>query len=94
MRHRVDVKWRLQPGDFGKHAKQQLELLESAARWLKSGGRLVYSTCSIDSEENAGVIAAFMRGTHGSEFTLEREELALPWVAGHDGAGVALLRRK
>jgi 16S rRNA (cytosine967-C5)-methyltransferase len=94
MRHRVDVKWRLQPADFGKHAKQQLELLSGAARWLKPGGRLVYSTCSIDAEENAGVAAAFLRGLEGEAFEQVFASVALPWVAGHDGAGVVVFRRR
>lgn len=94
MRHRVDVKWRLQPADFGKHARQQVELLASAARWLKPGGRLVYSTCSIDVDENRAVVEQFLRGLEGEAFTLESQTVALPWVAGHDGAGVAVLRRK
>ena len=41
MRHRVDVKWRLQPGDFKKHPQQQLSLLHSAARLVAPGGRLI-----------------------------------------------------
>lgn len=94
MRHRVDVKWRLQPADFGKHARQQVELLASAARWLRPGGRMVYSTCSIDAEENAGVIAAFLKGVEGRDFEKASELVALPWAAGHDGAGVCVLRRK
>jgi len=94
MRHRVDVKWRLQPADFGKHARQQLELLAAAARWLKPGGRLVYSTCSIDPEENAGVVEAFMRGLEGLDFELVSQSVALPWETGHDGAGIAVFRRK
>ncbi len=94
MRHRVDVKWRLQPADFGKHVEQQGVLLAGAARWLKPGGRLVYSTCSIDAEENAGVITTFLKGTVGADFELVSQEVALPWVARHDGAGVAVLRRK
>jgi 16S rRNA (cytosine967-C5)-methyltransferase len=94
MRHRVDVKWRLQPADFGKHAKQQVELLASAARWLKPGGRLVYSTCSIDADENASVVKAFLKTLEGDTFELVSQTVALPWVAGHDGAGVAVLRRK
>lgn len=94
MRHRVDVKWRLQPADFGKHARQQVELLASAARWLKPGGRLVYSTCSIDAEENAGVVSAFLKGLEGRDFEKVSELVALPWEAGHDGAGVCVLRRK
>jgi 16S rRNA (cytosine967-C5)-methyltransferase len=55
MRHRVDVKWRLQEGDFQKHAKQQVALLHAAARLVAPGGRLVYSTCSLDAEENEKV---------------------------------------
>lgn len=94
MRHRVDVKWRLQPADFGKHARQQVDLLAGAARWLKPGGRLVYSTCSIDAEENAGVITAFLKGIEGADFEKVSESVALPWIAGHDGAGVCVLRRK
>jgi 16S rRNA (cytosine967-C5)-methyltransferase len=94
MRHRVDVKWRLQPADFGKHARQQVELLAAAARWLKPGGRMVYSTCSIDAEENAGVVDAFLRTLEGGDFELVSQSVALPWVAGHDGAGVAVFRRK
>lgn len=94
MRHRVDVKWRLQPADFGKHARQQVELLSGATRWLKPGGRLVYSTCSIDAEENAGVVEAFKRGFEGKDFELVSQTVALPWEAGHDGAGVAVFRRK
>jgi 16S rRNA (cytosine967-C5)-methyltransferase len=94
MRHRVDVKWRLQPADFGKHARQQVELLCAATRWLKSGGRLVYSTCSIDAEENQGVVEAFQRTLEGADFRLVSQSVALPWVAGHDGAGVALFVRK
>lgn len=93
MRHRVDVKWRLQPADFPKHARQQRELLASAARWLKPGGRLVYSTCSIDAEENDGVIAEFMRGPEGRVFEKVGGSLSLPWETGHDGAGVCVLRR-
>jgi 16S rRNA (cytosine967-C5)-methyltransferase len=94
MRHRVDVKWRLQPADFGTHAKQQLELLLGAARWLKPGGRLVYSTCSIDPEENEAVLDAFLAHEIGQGFEKISAVCALPWVAGHDGAGVGVLRRR
>src|SRR5205085_4340102 len=68
MRHRVDVKWRLQPGDFKKHPRQQLSLLHAAARFVRPGGRLVYSTCSIDTEENEQVIREFFASRAGSAF--------------------------
>jgi 16S rRNA (cytosine967-C5)-methyltransferase len=92
IRHRVDVKWRLQPGDFARHARQQQELLAAAARFVTSGGRLVYSTCSLDVEENERVVAAFLAGA-GGEFTLETQVLSRPPESGCDGAGVFLLRK-
>jgi 16S rRNA (cytosine967-C5)-methyltransferase len=91
MRHRVDVKWRLQEGDFRQHARQQLDLLAAASRLVAPGGRLVYSTCSIDREENQDVVDAFLRG-EGAGFRLETQAISLPWEAGHDGGGAFLLR--
>lgn len=93
MRHRIDVKWRLQPGDFKKHPQQQLSLLHAAARLVTPGGRLVYSTCSIDTDENEAVVKAFLASKAGGPFTLEKTVLSHPWVTGHDGAGAFLLRR-
>jgi 16S rRNA (cytosine967-C5)-methyltransferase len=94
MRHRVDVKWRLQPGDFKKHPQQQLSLLHAAARLVGPGGRLVYSTCSIDPEENEHVVRAFLAGKAGGPFTLERSVLSFPWTSGHDGGAAFLLRKQ
>jgi 16S rRNA (cytosine967-C5)-methyltransferase len=94
MRHRADVKWRLQEGDFKKHPKQQLALLHAAARLVAPGGRLVYSTCSIDTEENERVVAEFFNSRAGGPFKLESSAQSLPWVTGHDGAAAFLLRRK
>ena len=93
MRHRVDVKWRLQAGDFKKHPQQQLTLLHSAARLVAPGGRLVYSTCSIDTEENEAVIRLFLASRAAAQFTLEHSLISYPWISGHDGGGTFLLRR-
>lgn len=93
MRHRIDVKWRLQDGDFARHAEQQLELLHAAARLVRSGGRLVYSTCSVDGQENEQVIKAFFDSRAGGPFKLEKSVQACPWKDGHDGAGAFLLRK-
>ena len=93
MRHRVDVKWRLQPGDFKQHPQQQLSFLHAAARLVAPGGRLVYSTCSIDAEENEHVVRAFLASKAGGPYTLERSIVHYPWTAGHDGAAAFLLRR-
>ena len=93
MRHRIDVKWRLQDGDFSRHQQQQLSLLHAAARLVHPGGRLVYSTCSIDSEENDSVLKSFFDSRAGGPFKLERSIQAYPWKEGHDGAGAFLLKR-
>jgi 16S rRNA (cytosine967-C5)-methyltransferase len=93
IRHRVDVKWRLQPGDFKKHPQQQLSLLHSAARLVGPNGRLVYSTCSIDAEENEQVVRAFLASKAGGPFELAQTTLSYPWKDGHDGAAAFLLRR-
>jgi 16S rRNA (cytosine967-C5)-methyltransferase len=90
MRHRVDVKWRLQESDFAKHAAQQGALLRAVSRLVRPGGRLVYSTCSIDAEENERVVQRFLHGA--GDWKLERQILAYPWTDGHDGAGAFLLR--
>ncbi len=92
MRHRVDVKWRLDPDSFRRHALQQLELLQAAGELVAPGGRLVYSTCSVDPEENEQVVAAFVRRSRGA-FELEESIMSLPWETGHDGAGAFRLRR-
>jgi len=89
MRHRVDVKWRLQAADFAKHARQQGALLAAASRLVAPGGRLVYSTCSIDSAENEGVVQAFL--DRNRNMRLEKSAVAVPWVERHDGAAAFLL---
>jgi 16S rRNA (cytosine967-C5)-methyltransferase len=89
MRHRVDVKWRLQASDFAKHARQQGALLAAAARLVSPGGRLVYSTCSIDPTENRKVVEAFLERHRG--FSLEKSTVAVPWIDRHDGAAAFLL---
>lgn len=92
MRHRVDVKWRLRETDIARHAGQQLAMLEAAARLVAPGGRLVYSTCSLEQEENEGVVQAFLRASDG-RFVLEHTRSSRPWENGCDGAGAFLLRR-
>ena len=94
MRHRVDVKWRLQDTDIAKHGRQQLALLHAAARLVAPGGRLVYSTCSLEPEENDQVVRAFFDSRAGGPFKLERSVQSFPWVTGHDGAGAFLLRKQ
>jgi len=93
MSHRVDVRWRLQENDFHKHSLQQFALLSAVSMRVAPGGRLVYSTCSLDSAENEHVIGLFLE-KNGARFALEKTATSQPWVDGHDGAAAFLLRRK
>jgi 16S rRNA (cytosine967-C5)-methyltransferase len=55
-----DIRWRLQPADVARHARRQAELLASVAVLVRPGGQLVYATCSVEPEENEGVLAPFL----------------------------------
>ncbi|MCS7090251.1 MAG: 16S rRNA (cytosine(967)-C(5))-methyltransferase RsmB [Verrucomicrobiota bacterium] len=92
MRRRVDLRWRLQGEDLHRLPPRQLQLLRQAASRVRPGGLLVYSTCSLEPEENEQVVRAFMQTVPG--FVLEHERILLPFVDGVDGAYVARLRRR
>jgi len=90
---RAEARWRIKKDSFELLAHRQRQLLEQALAMLRSGGRLVYSTCSIDRQENEGVVAEAAKGSA----YLVRQETTLP--AGdsrtgrliHDGGYWALL---
>lgn len=89
MRRRVDVRWRLQETEFAGLAEVQRRLVESALRFLKPGGSLVYSTCSIDPEENQGVVKAVLEAH--PELELLESRLVFPPKDQTDGAYAARL---
>ena len=60
LRRRPDIRWRRQPADLVQLVSLQQDLLNHAASLLKPGGRLVYSTCSLESEENEEQIRRFL----------------------------------
>lgn len=58
---RADLRWRRDEEGLAKAVARQEELLDSAAKMVKKGGRLVYSTCSLEEEENMQQIAKFLK---------------------------------
>jgi 16S rRNA (cytosine967-C5)-methyltransferase len=91
MRRRVDLRWRISPEEIARLQKTQLGLLNQAAAKLKPGGVLVYSTCSLEPEENSEVVKQFLNGQ--KNFSLESERQLLPFADGVDGAYVAKLKQ-
>jgi 16S rRNA (cytosine967-C5)-methyltransferase len=63
LRRRIELRWRLQPQEITRLAAEQLRLLDRAAGRVRPGGVLVYSTCSLEPEENEQVVETFLR-TH------------------------------
>ena len=109
IRRKPDIKYTKSPQDVLKLAELQKNILTSVAPLLKPNGVLVYSTCTIDEEENRGVVEAFLK----EQPDFERDELAmnnfpeqvhpyvqngevqlLPHYFGSDGFYIACLRKK
>jgi 16S rRNA (cytosine967-C5)-methyltransferase len=69
LRRNPDIKWRGREADITRLQEIQGAILKQAATMVKRGGLLVYSTCTLTSEENEGVVEAFL--TEQEEFHLE-----------------------
>jgi len=90
MRRRVDARWRLQPDDIGQLAKLQRTIIENSLPCLKPGGRLVYSTCSIEPQENQQQVEHLLAAHPELKLTDTRQ--VLPHRDHFDGAFAALLQ--
>jgi 16S rRNA (cytosine967-C5)-methyltransferase len=103
---RPDARWRKDPAAVAELAVEQARILEAGARAVRSGGVLVYSTCTISPAENEDRIAAFLR--QHSDFELDdppsdlpvwdhpsvpRIKQTLPHRDGTDGFFIARMRR-
>ena len=91
LRRRVDLRWRLRPEELVRLANEQLEILRRAAPRLSANGTLIYSTCSLEPEENRDLVNRFL--AEHPDFTLESERELSPLTDGVDGAYIARLRR-
>ena len=67
LRRNPEIRWRISPADIEDLADRQIRILLNAARMVKPGGRLIYSTCSVEPEENEQVINKFIEQTTGFE---------------------------
>jgi len=87
MRRRIDVRWRLRPEDFSRMSNEQLTIARAVIGLLKPGGTLVYSTCSLEPEENEQVVRRLLVEPPAPGLKAEKE--SLPFRDGFDGAYAA-----
>ena len=90
---RLETRYRITPNAVKTLAKTQAELLETAATMIKLAGKICYSTCSIQKQENRERIKDFLQ--KNPDFELESEQLILPSAEKFDcdGGYVAVIRR-
>lgn len=69
LRRNPEIRWRITPLDIRDLAERQKRILAHAARTVRPGGRLVYSTCSVEREENEEVVADFLSGNASFKLT-------------------------
>jgi 16S rRNA (cytosine967-C5)-methyltransferase len=92
LRRRVDLRWRIRLEEIKRLQSAQADLLRQGAALLRPGGKIVYSTCSLEPEENQAVVAEFL--SRHSGFELEQERELGPFADAVDGAYVARLVRR
>ncbi len=103
IRKKPEIRYK-DPRELQRLPQVQLDILKNACRYVKPGGRLVYSTCTVLRRENEDVIRAFLEETGGFEpvefslpapFTGRREgTVILPGQGGTDGFFICVLRKK
>ena len=94
LKRNPDAKWKLQPEFIENIKKVQAEVLESYARIVKPGGKLVYATCSVLPSENQNQVNHFLTTEMGKNFNFVEDRKILASESGFDGFYMALLERK
>jgi len=94
LKRNPDAKWKLQPEFIENIKKIQAEVLESYARIVKPGGKLVYATCSVLPSENQNQVNHFLTTEMGKNFNFIEDRKILASESGFDGFYMALLERK
>ena len=92
IRRNPDTKWKLKEEYLEKVKSIQREILDTYPNMLKSGGHMVYATCSLLEEENQGQVNQFI-AKHEGKFTLIHDQVILPQQWNTDGFYMALIRK-
>lgn len=90
--HKPEIRWHLKPEDLDAIVQIQATILEVSSTYLKKGGVLVYSTCTLNKKENTGQVKAFLE--KHNDFTLVSESTVFPFEENRDGFYIAKLVKK
>ncbi len=90
LQRRVDARWRINAEELTKLTETQFAIADHSMQAVKPGGRFVYSTCSIEPEENTEQVLRLLK--KHPDWELVEEKLILPHKEHTDGAYCALLR--
>lgn len=93
LRRNPDSKWKLSPEFLDRIRKTQQEILQSYSPIVKSGGKMVYATCSILPSENQEQVKTFLESEAGKNFKLLKQEAVSPSQSGFDGFYIALMEK-
>lgn len=94
LRRNPDAKWKLQPEFIENIKETQQEILQSYSKVVKSGGRMVYATCSIFPSENEMQVETFLKSEAGTDFELEKSQTLYAHRDGFDGFFMARMKKK
>ncbi|MEO6588899.1 MAG: 16S rRNA (cytosine(967)-C(5))-methyltransferase RsmB [Pyrinomonadaceae bacterium] len=104
IRHNPEIRYFLAEKDFGKLSAKQLNIIKNASKLVKRGGKLIYSTCSLEPEENEQVIEDFLKAAFDFEkivpdvparfLTESGFARTFPSLDNMDGFFISALRRK
>ena len=90
--HKVDLKYKVEIENIDSIVNLQKEILDSSKKLLKKNGYLVYSTCTINNDENENQIKRFL--SENEDFIKVYEKKILPFENHCDGFYICKLQRK
>ena len=89
-----DIKYHTSPEAMKELAEQGLRILKNASHYVKQGGRICFSTCTINPGENQDVARAFLDSEEGSGYEIKEERTFLQGIDGSDGFYYCILACK
>ena len=92
VRRKPEIKYKKYDAEMELLPKKQLAILSASSSYVKPGGTLLYSTCTINPKENERVVERFLE--KNPSFTKQERTLLLPNINGTDGFFICVMKKK